>query len=121
MLWVPLRHATHPGTDQSFSLDDLRRLRERVGRWREPTAWSLHLQLSAVRQVPNVEAAEVDGGLLTVRSVATVFEHRVSELRIWPMHQYHLFTAPTDGRRLAAKVLVVPSLARAVAHSAMLL
>ena len=44
VLWVPLAPHAHPGTDQSWYLDDRRRLAERVAWHADPTAWGQHLR-----------------------------------------------------------------------------
>jgi 3-phenylpropionate/cinnamic acid dioxygenase small subunit len=122
-LWVPLNGDAHPAHDQSYFLDDLRRLRERVGRWQEPTAWSVHPAPDTIRHVGNVESIIDSEQQLRVRSIVTLYEQGRNEMRIWPMRQYHLFTAPdADGvRRRRAKVLVVPALRHAVPHTSVLL
>ena len=75
ILWVPLDPAAHPGADQSFFLDDVRRLRERVTWRRQSSAWSQHPPVRAVRSTTNVEARLGDDGALHVRSSLTIVEH----------------------------------------------
>lgn len=122
-LWVPLDPAAHPGRDQSFYLDDVRRLRERVA-WRsDPSTWSEESPVHTIRQIGNVEAVAGPGGALLARSSLTLHEQRSSTQRAWPAHQLHRFGPPDEhGQRpLEAKVLLVPSLRSAIPHPGALL
>lgn len=116
-LWVPLDPMAHPASDQSFYLDDVRRLRERVAWTLSSVAWSQQPAVSTVRQVTNVESYRTADGL-HVRSVLVLHEHRAAVSRSWAGHQLHLF-AP--GERLRAKVLLMPALRSAIPHPGVLL
>jgi 3-phenylpropionate/cinnamic acid dioxygenase small subunit len=123
LLWVPLDPDRHPGEDQSYFLDDMRRLRERL-RWRHrSSAWSQWPAPRTVRSVTNVESARDEHGGLRVRSVLTIHAMRSTEHQVWCGHQIHaLSDADSDGRRsIRLKVVVVPALAGAVPHPGVIL
>ncbi|MDY7099884.1 MAG: aromatic-ring-hydroxylating dioxygenase subunit beta [Actinomycetota bacterium] len=125
-LWVPLDPDAHPALDQSFYLDDVRRLHERVA-WAEgPSAWSQHPRPLTVRLVSNVEALAHDDGALSVRSSLVLAEHRGGRRQDWAGHQFHRFGPPRQGARggarpITLKILVVPSLRSACRHPGVLL
>lgn len=123
ILWVPIDAASHPGADQSFFLDDVRRLRERVEWRRQSSAWSQNPAVRAVRSVANVESHRADDGSLLVRTSLTIFEQRGLKNHIWAGHQF-LVLAPAgdDGvRRRRVKVISIPALGAAVPHPGVVL
>lgn len=110
-LWVPLRPAAHPATDQSLFLDDLRRLRERVARWRDPAAWAQVPSSLVVRIVGSVEAWPDRGdGSAVVRSALVVTEHHGRRIRSYAGHQVHRLLLDDDGWTMVTKVLLLPGL-----------
>ena len=75
ILWVPTRPASHPGADQSFFLDDVRRLRERVKWRRQSSAWSQHPpRAHGTVGRPTSSHTSRDDGALHVRSSLTIVE-----------------------------------------------
>lgn len=123
LLWVPIDPLSHPARDQSYFLDDVRRLRERVQWRRQPSAWSQSPAAPTTRTVTNVESHETGAGELYVRSSFTVVEHRSAADRSWTGHQFHVLTAPSaDGRRRRRiKVMCLPALRSAVPHPGVIL
>ena len=118
VLWVPIDAAGHPGADQSFYLDDVRRLRERVDWRRQPSAWSQRPTVRTVRSVTNIESHLADDGTLHVRSSVTIVEQRGQTGHTWAGHQFHVLGPPrSDGLRpRRVKVICVPELATAIPH-----
>jgi len=123
VLWVPIDATSNPGTDQSFYLDDVRRMRERVA-WRgQSSAWSQQPPVRTVRSVANIESRLADDGSLHVRSSLTIFEQHGQTSHAWSGHQFHVL-APERGdgaRRRVVKVICVPGLAVAVPHPGVIL
>ena len=123
ILWVPLDPAAHPGADQSFFLDDVRRLRERVTWRRQSSAWSQQPPVRAVRSTTNVEAHLADDGALHVRSSLTIVEQRGQRSHTWAGHQFHVL-APANGAGIRVrriKVICIPELTAAVPHPGVVL
>jgi 3-phenylpropionate/cinnamic acid dioxygenase small subunit len=123
ILWVPIDAGSNPGADQSFFLDDVRRLRERVEWRRQSSAWSQRPAVRAVRSVANVESHLADDGSLRVRSTLTIVERRGDKSHTWAGHQFHVLApATSDGvRRRRVKVICIPELGAAVPHPGVVL
>lgn len=122
-LWVPIDPDAHPSRDQSFYLDDVRRLRERLAWADQPSAWSQQPRPLTVRVLGNIEGVRHGDGALSVRSSLLLAEQRGGRRQDWVGHQYHRFGPPDDGdgRLLQLKVLVIPALRTACRHPGALL
>lgn len=122
ILWVPIDEASNPGDDQSFFLDDVRRMRERMDWRRRSSAWSQRLPVRTVRSVTNIESRLADDGALHTRSTLTILEQRGQTSHLWAGHQFHVLGAASGGARLRRlKVLCVPALRAAVPYPGVLL
>ena len=118
VLWVPLSGAAHPGRDQSLLLDDRRRLAERVGWRRDPSAWGQQPPSLTTRIVSGVEAWPAPGGLVT-RSSLLIDEHRHGRRQQLAGIQIHELVRDDLGCR--TKILIVPALAAGVRNPSFLL
>ena len=119
VLWLPLSAPAHPGTDQALLLDDRRRLGERVGWRRDPSAWGQQPRSRTTRVVGGIEAWPRRGGGLVTRSTLQVEEYRHGRRQTLAGHQIHEFVG--DGLRRRTKILVVPALAAGVRNPSFLL
>ena len=118
VLWVPLSPTAHPGTDQSLLLDDRRRLAERVGWRRDPSAWGQQPPSRTTRIVGSVEAWAAPGGVVT-RSTLLIDEHRHGRHQQLAGCQIHELVGDDLQRR--TKILVVPALSTGVRNPSFLL
>ena len=122
VLWVPLDPAHHPATDQAYYLDDRRRLGERIGWRRQPSAWSQSPPTRTVRVTGSIESRRAANGELWIRSAITIVAHR-REPASWAGHQFHVLGAPdgSGARLLRRKVLCMPALRASVPDPTVLL
>lgn len=129
VLWVPLdTRAAHPGHDQSLFLDDRRRLDERVWRFTDPNAWSLHPFGETVRSVAGVEAwpdearNDTSGEAASEILVAsTLTLQHVRSGAAWStlarqVHRLRSDPSAPGGWRLVHKVILLPQLAAGTPH-----
>ena len=119
VLWVPLSAPAHPGTDQSLLLDDHRRLAERVGWRRNPSAWGQQPPSLTTRIVGSVEAWAGPDGRLVSRSALLIDEYRHGRHQQLAVCQIQELVG--DGLRRRTKILVVPALSRGVRNPSFLL
>lgn len=114
--WVPLDADTHPGDDQSFFLDDRRRLGERVWRMTDKTAWGIWPPPRLTRLVSGVEAWRDQGHAEEapneVLAASAVLLHYVRRDHVWQTagRQIHRLRQTSDGWRICRKILVLPVL-----------
>jgi len=118
VLWVPLAPHSHPGTDQSWYLDDRRRLAERVAWHADPSAWGQHPASTTVRSIGTVEAWATPEGVVA-HSTFTMVEQRKGEVQILVGRQLHELIDPD--LRCRTKILVVPQLADGLRNPSFLL
>lgn len=116
VLWVPAGGAHDPAADQSLFLDDRRRLGERIGWRREPSAWGQQPPSRTVRVVGAVEAWD-DGDRVVARSGIVVHEQRRNRSQVFVGHQIHELV---DGR-YRTKVLLFPQLELGIRNPSFLL
>ena len=118
VLWVPLSATAHPGSDQSLLLDDRRRLAERVGWRRDPSAWGQQPPSLTTRVVGSIEAWAAPGGVVT-RSSLLIDEHRHGRHQQLAGIQIHELDG--DDLRRRTQILVVPALGTGVRNPSFLL
>ena len=118
VLWVPLAPHAHPGTDQSWYLDDRRRLAERVAWHADPTAWGQHPASETVRSIGTIEAWATPVGLVA-HSTFTMVEQRKGEVQVVAGRQIHELVGAD--LRCRSKILVVPQLADGLCNPSFLL
>ena len=119
--WVPLHGDFHPAADQALLLDDHRRLRERVWRMHDPSAWALQPPPQVVRLVGSVEAWEVgDDELLATSAIAFTHERLQQVLRL-SGRQIHRLRRTPDGLRIVRKILLSPDITAGTPHLGWLL
>jgi 3-phenylpropionate/cinnamic acid dioxygenase small subunit len=118
VVWVPLADGAHPATDQSWFLDDRRRLGERVAWHAEPSAWGQHPASTCVRTVGSVEAWPAPDGLVA-HSTVTIVEQRLGEVQVLAGRQVHELVG--NDLAIRSKVLVVPRLAAGLRNPSFLL
>ena len=119
--WVPIDPAHHPATDQSYYLDDVRRLGERVRWMRQPIAWSQWPAATTVRAVTNIEShRRPDGELGRARSSCSTSQ-RGTHARVWAGRQLHVLSPNGEEWRRRIKILCIPALRGAVVHPGILL
>ena len=118
VVWVPLAPLAHPGHDQSWYLDDRRRLAERVAWHADPTAWGQHPASTTVRNIGTVEAWATPSGVIT-HSTFTMLEQRKGDVQLVVGRQLHELVGPD--LRCRSKILVVPQLADGLRNPSFLL
>jgi 3-phenylpropionate/cinnamic acid dioxygenase small subunit len=120
--WVPLSPDGDPETDQALFLDDLRRLRERIWRMHDKSAWALYPQGDAVRLIGGVEAWPLDTpDEVLVLSAMTLQYVRLQSVFTTAGRQIHRLRRGTDGWRLVRKILLLPAQAAGTPHLGWLL
>ncbi len=121
--WVPLAGGRHPGEDQGLLLDDKRRLKERVWRFSDPSAWALQPEPVVVRSVTGVEVwpCPNDPEDRLAASVLSLEMH--ARGRAWSTmgRQVHRLQRTETGLRIRHKILSLPALAAGTPHLAWLL
>jgi len=118
VLWIPIDPAAGAGADQSLTLDDRRRIGERIAWRREPTAWGQHPASATVRTVGSVEAW-AHGSTIVARSSLVLVELRHGDQQLFAGHQVHELEPVTFRRR--TKILLIPRLATGVTNPSFLL
>lgn len=119
--WVPLHGDFHPSADQSLLLDDYRRLRERVWRMYDTSAWALQPPPQVVRLVGSVEAWETgDDELLATSAIAFTHERLQQVLRL-AGRQIHRLRRKPDGLHIVRKILLSPDITAGTPHLGWLL
>lgn len=120
--WVPLSPGGDPETDQALFLDDHRRLRERIWRMHDKSAWALYPEGDAVRVVGGVEAwplASPDE--ILVASAMTIQYVRLQSVFTTAGRQIHRLRRGPDGWRLVRKILFLPAQPAGTPHLGWLL
>lgn len=122
LFFVPLDAAADPAGDQALFLDDHRRIRERIWRMGDTSAWALHPPAVTIRLVGSVEAwrGEVEGEI--VAASAMVLQHtRLQSQFTTTARQIHRLRRGPHGWRLARKILVLPQQSVGTPHLGWLL
>ncbi len=120
--WVPLSPDGDPETDQALFFDDHRRLKERVWRMHDRSAWALHPQGDAVRVIGGVEAwplASADE--LIVASTIAIQYVRLQSVFATAGRQIHRLRRGPEGWRLTRKILLLPAQTAGTPHLGWLL
>lgn len=121
VFWVPLQQDNHPSMDQSLLLDDHRRLRERVWRMHDTSAWALQPPPQVVRVVGSVEAWSVaDDEIIATSAIAIVHERLQKTLRLTG-RQVHRLRRTETGLRIVRKTLLCPEITAGTPHLGWLL
>ena len=121
VFWVPLQQDNHPSLDQSLLLDDHRRLRERVWRMHDTSAWALQPPPQVVRGVGSVEAwAAVDDEIIATSTIAITHERLQKTLRL-AGRQIHRLRRTDAGLRIVRKTLLCPEITAGAPHLGWLL
>lgn len=122
LFYVPLDAGADPANDQALFLDDHRRLRERIWRMGDASAWALQPPAVTVRLVGTVEAWP-DGAAdeLTVSSAILIQHTRLQAHFATAGRQIHRLRRSADGLRLVRKILLLPQHATGTPHLGWLL
>lgn len=121
IFWVPLTPDGDPAADQALFLDDHRRLRERVWRMGDTSAWALHPAGDAVRLVGGVEAWPLDGDEVIAASVLTIQYVRMQSVFTTAGRQIHRLRRTPEGWRFTRKILLLPMQSAGTPHLGWLL
>jgi 3-phenylpropionate/cinnamic acid dioxygenase small subunit len=120
--WVPLSPDGDPETDQALFLDDQRRLKERVWRMHDKSAWALYPEGDAVRLIGGVEAWPLDGpDEIIVASTIALQYVRLRSIFTTAGRQIHRLRRGADGWRLSRKILLLPAQTAGTPHLGWLL
>lgn len=121
VFWVPLHQDNDPAMDQSLLLDDHRRLRERVWRMHDTSAWALQPPPQLVRLVGAVEAWSVDADELIATSTIAITHERLQKTLRLAGRQIHRLRRTTDGLQIVRKTLLSPEITAGAPHLGWLL
>lgn len=121
VFWVPLHENNHPSLDQSLLLDDHRRLRERVWRMHDSSAWALQPPAQVVRLVGSVEAWAVADDEIIASSTIAYTHERLQKLLHVSGRQIHRLRRTDDGLRIVRKTLLCPEITAGTPHLGWLL
>jgi benzoate/toluate 1,2-dioxygenase beta subunit len=120
--WVPLSPDGDPETDQALFLDDHRRLKERVWRMHDRSAWALYPEGNAVRVIGGVEAWPIDAeNEIIVASTMMLQYVRLQSVFTTAGRQIHRLRRGADGWRLTRKILLLPAQTAGTPHLGWLL
>ena len=120
--WVPLRESGHPSADQSLLLDDHRRLRERVWRMHDTSAWALQPAPQIARIVSGAEAWEsATRGEIVATSTILYTHERLQKVTRISGRQIHRLRRTETGWRIVRKILFSPDIAAGTPHLGWLL
>lgn len=115
-LWVPLHESNDPARDQSLLLDDHRRLRERVWRMHDSSAWALQPMGQVVRIVGSVEAWEIEPNELVATSTIAFTHERLQKTLRLAARQIHRLRRTGTGLRIVRKTLLCPEITAGAPH-----
>lgn len=120
--WVPLTPDGDPAGDQALFLDDHRRLKERVWRMGDASAWAIQPPGDAIRLVGGVEAwpLESPDEVIAVSAI-TLHYTRLQAVFTTAGRQVHRLRRGPEGWRLSRKILLLPALAAGTPHLGWLL
>ena len=121
--WVPLAGGRHPGEDQGLLLDDKRRLKERVWRFGDPSAWALQPEPLVVRAVTGVEVWPCPSNPEDRLAASVLSVEMHARGRRWSTlgRQVHRLRRTETGLQIRHKILSLPALASGTPHLAWLL
>lgn len=116
--WVPLHQNHHPARDQGLIMDDHRRLRERVWRMHDTSAWALVPYAQTVRMVGGVEAWPVPQSSADViaTSAITITHERTGKVTVLAGRQIHRLRRTDDGWMIVRKILLCPAITAGMSH-----
>lgn len=109
-LWVPLAPGDDPASDQALFFDDRRRLEERVWRMGDPNAWALVPPPHTTRTVGPVEAWPHDDGFIATSTI------EITAVRRGLVTLSGRQTFRITHEKIAAKILVLPTVTEAMPH-----
>jgi len=118
VLWIPLRPDGHPAADQSLTLDDHRRLSERVWRMGDKSAWALQPPGQTVRLIGTVEAWWLDEerAEAIATSAMLVTHERLGVVTRLSGRHVHRLRRRGDQWRLTRKILLSPDITAGTPH-----
>ena len=120
--WVPLTPDGDPETDQALFVDDYGRLRERVWRMGDKSAWALQPPGQTVRLVGSVEAWPLDAEVSVIASSTITIQHtRRQSVFTTSGRQIHRLRRGEDGWRLVRKIMLLPAQSAGTPHLGWLL
>jgi len=120
--WAPLTPDGDPETDQALYLDDHRRLRERIWRMHDKSAWALYPQGDCVRVVAGVEAWPLAAADEIIAASAIAIQYvRMQTVFTTAGRQIHRLRCGTAGWRLCRKILLLPAQSAGTPHLGWLL
>jgi len=121
VFWAPLQQDAHPAMDQSLLLDDHRRLRERVWRMYDSSAWALQPPAQTVRLVGSVEAWAVEDDEIVATSTIAITHERLQKTLRLAGRQIHRLRRTDNGLRIVRKTLLCPEVTAGAPHLGWLL
>lgn len=108
LFWAPLTVDGDPAADQALFLDDYRRIRERVWRMGDTSAWALHPAAVTVRLVGSVEAWPLRDDEVLVSSAIAIQHTRLQAQFSTIGRQIHRLRRSPAGWRFSRKILLLP-------------
>jgi len=108
LFWAPLTVDGDPANDQALFLDDHRRIRERIWRMGDTSAWALHPAAVTLRLVGSVEAWPLPGGEILASSAIALQHTRLQAQFSTIGRQIHRLRRGPAGWRLHRKILLLP-------------
>jgi 3-phenylpropionate/cinnamic acid dioxygenase small subunit len=118
VFWMPLHQNHHPARDQGLILDDHRRLRERVWRMHDTSAWALVPYAQTVRMVGGVEAWALQDSSTDViaTSAISITHERTGTVSVLAGRQIHRLRRADDGWMIVRKILLCPAITAGMSH-----
>lgn len=116
--WIPLHQDHHPAKDQGLAMDDHRRLRERVWRMHDTSAWALVPYAQIVRMVGGVEAWPLPGSETDViaTSAISITHERTGKVTVLAGRQIHRLRRCNDGWMIVRKIMLCPAISAGMSH-----
>jgi len=116
--WVPLHQSHHPARDQGLIMDDHRRLRERVWRMHDTSAWALVPYAQIVRMVGGVEAwplPDSDTDVIATSAINITHE-RTGKVTVLAGRQIHRLRRTDEGWQIVRKIMLCPAISAGMPH-----
>lgn len=116
--WLPLHQDHHPARDQALMMDDHRRLRERVWRMHDTSAWALVPHAQTVRMVGAIEAWALTDSPddVIATSAISITHERTGKLTVLAGRQIHRLCRNNGRWMISRKILLCPAIATGISH-----